>query len=97
MKNCNSVLSFLKKKGMPRHYGLNETNVIYRKHTESSIINLMESWWNCIRDISKRDQLSFSYVLWKNGIPVKDISIPNARFNKGNFYLKLTNLKQKIS
>lgn len=97
LKNCNSVLSFLKKEGMPRHYGLNETNVIYRKHTESSIINLMESWWNCIRDISKRDQLSFSYVLWKNGIPVKDISIPNARFNKGNFLFETHKSQAKKS
>jgi len=26
-------------------------------------------WWNCIDKYSRRDQLSFNYVLWKLGVP----------------------------
>ena len=50
-----------------------------------TIKKIMNEWWSFILNYSKRDQLSCSYVLWKNGIKIEDISIPNARFNEGNF------------
>ena len=34
----------------------------------------MEKWWNQIKNFSKRDQLSFNYVVWKTGIKIKYIS-----------------------
>lgn len=38
-----------------------------------------------IESYSKRDQLSFSYVLWKNGIVAGSIDIPNARIDFKNY------------
>lgn len=70
---------------MPQHYGLNETNLIFRRHNDSQIINIMEEWWSFIRKISKRDQVSLSFVLWKNGLKPSDIAIPNARRIKSFF------------
>ncbi len=84
-RNCNRIKTFLQNNNMPRHYGLNETNVIYRRHNQPLIKKIMNEWWSFILNYSKRDQLSCSYVLWKNGIKIEDISIPNARFNEGNF------------
>jgi len=40
--------------------------VIIRKHNESDCIKAMEDWWSEIKYHSKRDQLSFNYVAWKN-------------------------------
>ena len=39
----------------------------------------MEEWWEFIRDYTKRDQLSLSYVLWKHSIKPSDIAIDNLR------------------
>lgn len=82
---CDNVKQLLLREKMPYHYGLHETNIIYRQHHDAKIRKLMEDWWNCIEKYSKRDQLSFSYVLWKNGFSVKAVSIPNARIDKKNF------------
>ena len=70
---------------MPRNYGLNETNIIYRKHNSKKIKKIMTEWWNMIKNYSKRDQLSLSYILWKNNIPVNKICIDNARIDIKNF------------
>ena len=87
VENITKTRNFLILEGMPKNYGLNETNIIYRKHHDKDIIKLMEDWWNCIEKYSKRDQLSFSYVLWKNNVKVDDISISNARIDTLNYQL----------
>lgn len=83
-ENINKIKDFLLKNDMPEDYGLNETNIIYSKPTKR-VVNLMRDWWQMIEIFSKRDQLSFSYVLWKNSISINDISIPNARIDVKNF------------
>ena len=88
VQNIEKMKNFLIEKGMPKHYGLNETGIIYRKHNSKEIIKLMEEWWYFIENYTKRDQLSFSYVLFTNGIKVKDISINNIREDRENFILK---------
>lgn len=95
-ENIEKIRKILHANNMPKRYGLHETNIIYRKHHDKDIIKLMEDWWDCIEKYSKRDQLSFSYVLWKNNIRVEDISFPNARTNIPNFEF-VTHVKQKKS
>ena len=70
---------------MPENYGLNETNILIRNHLNPQIIAIMEQWWEFIEKYSKRDQLSFSYVLYKNNITVPSISFKNARLDFNNF------------
>ena len=55
----------LRKENYPKHNGLYETNVMFRKHNVSLISETNVMWWDCIEKYSKRDQLSFNYVLWK--------------------------------
>jgi hypothetical protein len=62
----NQITKYKKDK-FPRHYGLFETNIIIRKHNDENCIKIMEEWWNQIRMYTKRDQLSFTYTLWKCG------------------------------
>ena len=73
------------KQKFPPHYGMTENNVIYRKHNKAPIKDIMAEWWNCVEHYSKRDQLSFSYVLWQHNINISDICFPNAREDIDNF------------
>lgn len=83
-ENIKVTENFLHSKGMPDNFGLNETNLVYRKHT-AKVKKLMDDWWYMIENFSKRDQLSFSYILWKNGIQIEQISISNARIDCKNY------------
>jgi 2-polyprenyl-3-methyl-5-hydroxy-6-metoxy-1,4-benzoquinol methylase len=56
-----------KQAGYPEHNGLVFTSVLLRRHQEPALIKCMEDWWQELCDGSKRDQLSFNYVAWKNG------------------------------
>ena len=58
----------LRKEKYPRHNGLYETNVMFRKHKTNLISETNVMWWECIDKYSKRGQLSFNYVLWKLGV-----------------------------
>ena len=80
-----AMREYLLDHGMPEHYGLNETNVIFRRHNEPEIVRMMDEWWGFIEKYSRRDQLSFSYVLFENGVKVDEVSFPNARNDIRNF------------
>ena len=53
----------LRKLGYPRHAGLFETGLMYRRHSNPEIKGLDAIWWNYIDTYSKRDQLSFTVAL----------------------------------
>lgn len=57
-----------KNEGYPSNNGLIKGGVILRKHNEPDVIETMENWWEEIKYNSKRDQLSFNYVAWKNDL-----------------------------
>ena len=52
--------------GYPKNNGLIIGMIILRRHNEDDCIKTMEDWWTEIKYNSKRDQLSFNYVAWKN-------------------------------
>ena len=70
------------KENFPEEYGLIEGNIIVRKHNEKECIEFMEEWWKMVRNYSYRDQLSFNYILWKNGFKIKYFS---KRFSRSYF------------
>jgi len=45
-----------------------------RSHMKPECIKIMEDWWNEFDNVSQRDQLSFMYVMWKNGMGLSDIT-----------------------
>lgn len=59
------VVRFLRKEGFPRHYGLDETNVILRKHDDPAVREFDELWWEMLRTWTNRDQMTQSYCFWK--------------------------------
>lgn len=72
----------LRRNCYPVENGLNETGIMYRNHTSLEIAKLNYMWWNCIERYSRRDQLSFNYVLWK--LNVECISLLSANYNVRN-------------
>ena len=73
MKSMSKQLSFYKQEGFPKHYGLFETNIVIRKHNDEKCKSVMKTWSNQISEWTKRDQLSFTYALWKNGMPADSV------------------------
>ena len=52
--------------GYPEQNGLINGGIILRRHNTEDCIDTMEDWWTEIKHHSRRDQLSFNYVAWKN-------------------------------
>lgn len=89
-------INILRKDGYPRKSGLYETNLLYRKHC-SSIENMDALWWNYIEEYSRRDQLSFNYVLWKLQIECVDfLPAGQAAWNSPD-YVYVAHSKRKSS
>lgn len=59
-------LKAYKAEGYPDEGELIEGGILFRKHNDVELIRVMECWWEEILNKSKRDQLSFNYVAWKN-------------------------------
>jgi len=62
-------MRFIKKEGFPVKYGMYEANVIFRNHHDIQVIQQCNMWWDMVSKYAKRDQLCFSYTLWKCGLP----------------------------
>ncbi len=52
--------------GYPTKNGLATTPIMVRNHNHLDTIKHNEDWWSEIKHNSKRDQLSFNYIAWKN-------------------------------
>ena len=81
----DNQVKLLKSLNMPENYGLNETRLIFRNHENKQIEGIMDQWWEFLKNNSKRDQLSLSYILFKNNIKVEDISINEIETDTLNF------------
>ena len=67
--NIEIILSQMyryQQEGYPAKNGLARTSMLTRNQNNSEIIKVMEDWWTELKYNSKRDQLSFPYVCWKN-------------------------------
>lgn len=70
-ENVEPQMTLYKQEGMPAHYGLPQTCIVIRKHMSTGCIELDNAWWKEVLKHSHRDQLSFSYAMWKtkaNGV-----------------------------
>ena len=44
------------------------TLVLLRRHNSPDVVQAMNAWWGELVAWSKRDQMSFNYVAWKEGL-----------------------------
>lgn len=59
---------FLREQKYPRNNGLNETGILYRVHNNTDVLTFDNLWWSYIEKNSRRDQLSFNYVMYKRNM-----------------------------
>jgi glycosyltransferase involved in cell wall biosynthesis len=73
-------IDLIRKDAFPENLGLFETSIVFRIHNDKRIIKAMDDWWWWVKKHSRRDQLSLTYVLWKNNlsaVPLTDVSYRN--------------------
>lgn len=73
-----------REEGFPEHFGLITGGFIVRNIKSEKTHRIMNAWWKEIQDHSRRDQLSFNYVLWK--LKEKIVTIPGIYWD--NEYIK---------
>lgn len=98
LENMHSQIENYKTAGFPSHYGLFETNIMFRSHNSSKIMKVMNDWWRWIKNYSKRDQLSLTYVLWKNKVMVIPLTTKHYRTLDGRvrFWPHRTELRPHV-
>ncbi len=57
-----------KSEGMPEKSGMIDSCFLIRDSHSELLRKTMNDWWDEVKSGSKRDQLSFNYVCWKNGL-----------------------------
>lgn len=57
----------LEKEGFPRHFGMMENNLIFRRHNNPVVKRISDGWWKEYLEYSIRDQLSLMPVCWESG------------------------------
>jgi len=62
-----------RKENYPKDNSLISGMILVRKHNDNKATKLMEDWWSEICEFSRRDQLSFNYVAWKNNFKINYI------------------------
>lgn len=58
-------LEAYQREGLPSHYGMIDSAVLFRKHHDPDLQRHHAVWWEEIKNRSRRDQLSFGYACWK--------------------------------
>lgn len=76
LKQLYKEYQVIKRTGFPRNFGMFEANIIFRAHNNQRVIQQCDDWWNMYLAYTKRDQLSYSYTIWKNNIELKYIMKP---------------------
>ena len=89
-------IDFIKSQNFPKNYGLYEANILYRCHNNEKIKKMSEDWWYFVKNFARRDQLSLTYVCWKNDIPFKTFSDKSFRFKNEQIEITLHRKRRKI-
>lgn len=88
-----------KKEGYPANNGLISGMIIFRRHNKPKVIKVMNDWWSEISENSRRDQISFNYVAWKNNFSINYIkgdSTNNKYFKRLLHKIKINRIVSRI-
>lgn len=75
-----------REEGFPKNHGLLSSGVLIRGHHHPEVVKTMESWWSEISAGSRRDQLSFNYAAWKNGL---DYGIIDGDLRRHTYFFRI--------
>tara|TARA_Y100000034_G_scaffold12174_1_gene12777 strand:- start:3266 stop:4885 length:1620 start_codon:yes stop_codon:yes gene_type:complete len=79
--------------GFPKNNGLVVQMEVLRRHNEDDVVYSMEKQWIELKHNSKREQLSFNYIAWKNNLKFNYIQ-GDSRNNK--YFLNIGKHKSKV-
>jgi hypothetical protein len=88
----DNQMQMLKQLNYPEACGLTENFMIYRRHHDEEVKELMTDWWWWVSNFSKRDQLSFNFVIWNRNFK---IHIFEPQFSRSGTCLEFVNHKPK--
>jgi hypothetical protein len=83
LETLNQML-FYKEQNYPVGNGLTANNIIFRKHNNKLIKNLMESWWDELTKWTQRDQLCLGYIAYSQKINI--LIINENAWNKNKYF-----------
>ena len=63
-----AAVRHLSDSGLPRHAGLIETGVLFRKHSSPAVIALDRMWWDHFLHCDRRDQIALPLCLRETGM-----------------------------
>lgn len=81
--------------GMPENFGTVACGLLIREHNNPICKKIMEDWWEQVEQYSRKDQISFPYVIWKNNYLMDDIATVNGDDLNADEYLILNKIHNK--
>lgn len=87
----NKQLEKFRSEGYPEDKGMVQTGIQVRLHNDPELIAFNEAWFDIVRSGSKRDQLAFNYVVWKNKAPKWGMFSHMILFNPAYFQIQQHN------
>lgn len=75
IEELHKHVEYLHSQKMPYDFGMTTCNVIARDHDNPMCKQIMSMWWEEFLTHSKRDQMSFPYVIWRLGLKMEDIAV----------------------
>ena len=70
----DAQMAFYRAHGLPAGAGLHFGGIMFRRHNDPDLANLLEDWWRQMKIFSHRDQLSLEFMLRRHGIVVEEMS-----------------------
>lgn len=85
----DSLMKTYKNEGFPQKFGLCEATIIVYDLKNPLAKKIAHEWWeNYMKSETKRDQLIFPYILWKNGFTMNDVgNLGNDLWNNPKFLI----------
>ena len=71
-ENIKKIVGYMKDYDYPENHGLHATPTIVRR-VNHHVKAHARDWWECIRDMSVRDQTSFDFLCWRHGLKIYTI------------------------
>lgn len=81
--------------GMPENFGSVICSILIREHNNFICRKIMEDWWNQVEQFSRKDQIAFPYVIWKNNYSMNDVATLNGEEIHAEKYLFWDKLHNK--
>ncbi len=95
----NRQMAQFRAEGYPAQRGLIATTILVRRHNEPDVRCAMEEWWAIESTQSKRDQLSFNYIAWKQEFHfayIQEGTVKDNPYFSHRRHTKLENLPSKL-